>query len=353
MANPAILEYLNEHLGKYSPAELRAVLLEEGCDPAEVDEALKIITQANSILDNAKKSRRRLRLFVAGGAALGAVIGAWIALNKQDKTVSLNNPRAVTTPVEEIPQTHEKQVDFFTLSKKYDFPAQVNALDSKGLQLMAENKWQEALDTFNQSLAVMPKNPRALANRGTVRGALNQPEQAIEDYRAALALNPEIAPLIRTALGEAYVKLGQKSIDNRDAQAASQYLNSAMEVDPQNAMAFSEMGALSILMGDYNSCLKYLNHAAALNPNLEEAFANRGGCLSALGRFSEALSDLNRAIELNSERAESYGSRSGVRYSLGNYEGAMEDAEKALKLNPSLKNTLDPVIQDIRKALKK
>lgn len=71
-------------------------------------------------------------------------------------------------------------------------PRQYNAYYNIGvIQLEKMLKYEEALKNFNLAIESEPRDPRAVYARGLCYERLNKPNNAIEDYRQVLLLDPE------------------------------------------------------------------------------------------------------------------------------------------------------------------
>ncbi|MFH1724941.1 MAG: tetratricopeptide repeat protein [Elusimicrobiota bacterium] len=231
-------------------------------------------------------------------------------------------------------------------------PSEVNRLDGQGLDLLRELRYDEAVRRFDDSLGHVPDNPRALANRGTAFLGLGELEKALQDYAAAMDREPALKPLLGKALGKAFLKRGQQRIEAKEADGAGKDLETALKLDPKNALAHAELASVALLRQRFDDCLRHLDQAIGSDPDVPGVYGNRGVCLSALGRYKEAIKDLDHAIALNPGQAEIYATRAGARYWTQDYQAALDDALKAVELAPKLEKTVRPLIQEIKRNLK-
>lgn len=108
--------------------------------------------------------------------------------------------------------------------------ASAKAHYAKGVALVNDRKYQEALPELDQAIAQKPRYAVALVARGSARIALAQYEAAIADYSAAREADPSLAaPLF--GLAEAFRATGQaeKAADFYRQYAAS----AAADAQPQ------------------------------------------------------------------------------------------------------------------------
>ncbi len=70
----------------------------------------------------------------------------------------------------------------------------------KGIELLTEEKYSEALADFNRSLEIRPDDPDTLNNRGNTYDNLKRYEEALADYNRAIAKKPRYGlPLLARA----------------------------------------------------------------------------------------------------------------------------------------------------------
>ena len=58
---------------------------------------------------------------------------------------------------------------------------------------MLEERWQDALKSFDRAIRLDPQLVKAYVKRGNAYDELGQPERAIEDYNEAIRLDPQYA----------------------------------------------------------------------------------------------------------------------------------------------------------------
>jgi Tfp pilus assembly protein PilF len=231
---------------------------------------------------------------------------------------------------------------------KVDVPPAAVALDQRGLRLLSDGRYKEAVDVLTQSLALAPGNPRALANRAGAYLATGRVDEAVRDYERAAALSPEAKAALAPLLSRAYLTRGMRHLDKKDRRAALDDFKEAVSIDEQNAKAYSELAFLAQTRGDHDDCLDYAAKALAADPKLADAHANRGACLAGKGQDAEALQELNTAIAREG-RGEYFVSRATLHLRAKNCALAVADARRAAALNPRLKPLVEPILRECKK----
>ena len=149
---------------------------------------------------------------------------------------------------------------------------------------------------------------------------------AIDDYQAAIKSFP-------AHLGS-YMGLAQCFIIAEQPDKALQTFSAAVEVLPDNHLAYNNRGLFLQQQGKVEEALQDFNKAIQLDPKFATAYTNRGFTLQGQGKLAEAEADFNKAIELEPKNPFFTSLRGTCRLSQGNLDGAIEDFTQAIQLNP-------------------
>jgi len=148
--------------------------------------------------------------------------------------------------------------------------------------------WKDSITLWSHEIKVYPMTvPMAYNSRGQALHAKGEPEKAIEDYSAAIALNP-FDPFPYNNRAFAYEDTG------RDALAIEDY-SKAISLDPaffnarnNRGIAFGKAGRLAEAADDFTAALR-------IDPSSSSAYLNRGFAFMGMERFDEALADFTKA----------------------------------------------------------
>ena len=125
------------------------------------------------------------------------------------------------------------------------------------------------------------------------------------------------------------------SLFEGDYQAAIEWSNNALDLNPLLLSAYVLRGAAYSRKGDYDQAIADYNRAIELAPDNVAAHVNRGNAYSGKGDYDRAIADYDRAIELDPDDADAHGNR-GVAYAYkGDYDLAIADYERAIELDPN------------------
>ena len=155
-------------------------------------------------------------------------------------------------------------------------PDEAVDLYNKATILHKEGKYQEAIETFQNSIQLKPDNAWAYNNLGAVYSDLNLFDEAVTSFNEALKLKPEFAEIHRN-LGIAYIHSGKL------AEAVAS-LKKATKLKPDYAVAFSDLGTALSNLGKNNQAIAALQHAVRLSSKDANSFNNLGCAYSRAGR---------------------------------------------------------------------
>ena len=114
---------------------------------------------------------------------------------------------------------------------------------------------------------------------------------------------------------------------NRYERAIEDY-DAAVELNPKYAEAYNNRGVAYTMLKQHGSAIEACNRAMELNPEYAEAYNNRGNAYAGLNQHGRAIADYDRAVELNPEYAEAYGNR-GITYtSIAKYDKSTRDLKR-------------------------
>ena len=137
-------------------------------------------------------------------------------------------------------------------------------LSSRAGYLAREGKFAEALFDSERALALNPKNIYALINAGYAQESLRNFEEAENQYKQALELDPQC---IRALNNLAFVKIRDKhAAAIYDPKKAEKLIDQALHIDPDQAYLYATKGEICAVRGDYKTATHNLQVALSLAP---------------------------------------------------------------------------------------
>ncbi len=154
------------------------------------------------------------------------------------------------------------------------------------------------------------------------------PEQAIADYTEAIELDPDNAMAYNNR-GLVYYNLG-------DLEQAIRDYTKAIELDSKFALAYSNRGFAYYHSGDLEQAISDFNKAIELDPGDAEAYNNRGFAYYESRELEKAIADYTKTIELDSNDVYAYNSRGLAYKEFGDLEKAIADYSTVIELDPDV-----------------
>lgn len=228
---------------------------------------------------------------------------------------SANSPVSPVSPVK--PQT--------TLPDQ----AVLNTLFETGLGHYEAGAYEEALNSFNEMLALDPLNARALDARGTILTDQGKLEQAVTDYTKAIEADPLYPP--------AYYNRGRVYGLQKKYDQAVTDLRKSFELAPFffGYRANGNIGLIYHQQREYDKALEAFAAAISFDDSKADTYYLRGETYAAMGNYEAAISDYEAAISRFSKYHQAYQSLGYARYKTGQFDQALAALDKALELSPN------------------
>ncbi len=132
-------------------------------------------------------------------------------------------------------------------------------------------------------------NHIAYYNRGLVFANIGRYAEAARDLRKTIALNPDFA--------EAYNDLGKVYYAQGRPDLAMQHFRKALRLDPEiSAETYNNLGSLLGIQGEIAESIDHFKEAVRLDPQYKQARLNLANALLDLGRPEQARAELERVL---------------------------------------------------------
>ncbi|MEY3870602.1 MAG: hypothetical protein RLZZ338_4496 [Cyanobacteriota bacterium] len=160
-----------------------------------------------------------------------------------------------------------------------------------GTTLLAQEKWEDAVNAYGDAIAINPNNSWAYYYLGDALSKLSQWENAIIAYRQAIRLNPDFFGGYHQ-LGDALSKL-ENYAEARDAYRHAIALNSDL------AWSYHNLGIALSKLEQWEDAIIAYREAIKLEPEMKWFYENLGEALRKLERWDEAIIAYSRSLELD------------------------------------------------------
>ena len=195
-------------------------------------------------------------------------------------------------------------------------------------QLTAEEKkvFQSALDEFERSMQYSGDFASGRYNLGNLYVALDRPEQAIRNYRAAIKIDDLFYP--------AKVNLAMLHNARGDQDQAEILLREVVAMHPEEYQVAYSLGLLLAEKEQYDEAAQFLNSAAKGLPGHPRVHYNLGLVLQRLQRDPEAETALMKARELAPENLDCLNALADYYFKRGKFREAKKLAEEMIAAHP-------------------
>ncbi len=166
----------------------------------------------------------------------------------------------------------------------------------------------------------------AYNNRAIAYKRIGRLDQSVEDYGAAIELQPED--------GDLYYNRAAAFLRRGSAELAVRDYNRALQLDPDDVRARTNLGDLYRARGLFKRAIEVYDETLRRAPDLAEAYAARGEALIKLRQHERAIEDFSAAVARRPDLAEAFRGRGFSHSGMGAHELALADYETALRLRP-------------------
>lgn len=165
--------------------------------------------------------------------------------------------------------------------------------------------------------------------RGIVSRELGELDQAIEDYSAAIQMEPSSAFV--------WNNRGRVWLEKKDFEKALTDFDESLKLEPSNAQYLLYRGEAQYKQGEFDDALKTVDEALLLEPDNDWAYLLRANVWSAKGDGTQMLRDFDELIRRDPARTSTLNARAWLLATSPNADHrngkqAVDDATEACKL---------------------
>ena len=163
------------------------------------------------------------------------------------------------------------------------------SLNARGIRLIDADKYEEAIQAFNEALSLNPELTGVLFNRAEAYRLKGEFDKARQDLHEALKTNPDEADYLHA--------MGLVSYEDDDFETAIQWYDSAIAIKPDLQQAWNDKGVIEFRRGNYSLAKAFFERATSIDPNSYDSWYNLADTYEELGMRSErtkALATLQR-----------------------------------------------------------
>ncbi|MBI9076856.1 MAG: tetratricopeptide repeat protein [Desulfatibacillum sp.] len=133
-----------------------------------------------------------------------------------------------------------------------------------------------------------------------------------------------------------YEIMGATSLSKGDNEAATKYLEMALELNPNNEKALRALSSAMESQGKMEEAIKYCERAVEVRPDYVTTISALGILYLKSGNMEKGRECLNKTLELPSDHFTTSLNLGTMYFLLGDHENALVHFKKAISMNPSL-----------------
>lgn len=207
----------------------------------------------------------------------------------------------------------------------------VALLACAGATLRQQSVWRDSQTLFEHALRHTTGNYLAFNNIGTHLADAKRWREAIENYQASLAINPEYAEA-NSNLGHALAQVGRPAEALPYYERALKAKSDQWETHNNLGNALSDLGRLDEAMRHFALVLQH-------RPAHADAHINSGVVLAMQGKTADAIARIETGLRLRPAHAGAHANLGNIYAMQGDFARARTHYERALALQPD-----DPII---------
>ena len=200
------------------------------------------------------------------------------------------------------------------------------ALHQLGQQLVTAGRFEEARQSLELSLDLLPGQAECHFDLANVFYAAGRVDDAIAEYRRAVRCDPRLA--------SAWYNMGVALMQSGRMPDAEHAYRRALRFSPNTAETHNNLGILLQSTGRGREAIEHYRTAAAVRAGYDEPRFNMGTLLHDLGRLEEARQVFEDLLADSPEHTEASNNLANVLTEIGRHAEARARFEQVLTLHP-------------------
>tara|TARA_Y100000590_G_scaffold414676_1_gene511791 strand:+ start:3622 stop:5910 length:2289 start_codon:yes stop_codon:yes gene_type:complete len=213
-------------------------------------------------------------------------------------------PKNRTLEVDSSPQLEKLEEEFKTLKEYNAYEGQLvclskilkikgnnpSALFNKGTILLKLEKYEDAIDAFNEKMLSVTTDADTYYNKAIAHNELKQWDEAVYAAKKAREINPKLV--------DAWRLEGSALDDLEKYEDAIACFDKAIELEPNHAIAWRHKGiTLTNGLEKHEEALECFDKAREIDPDEKKVYLNIANTYQEIRDFEKAISYFDKAIE--------------------------------------------------------
>ena len=160
-------------------------------------------------------------------------------------------------------------------------------------------EFEQAISEYRKAIALNPNSPIVYNRLGVAYSELKQYDAALDAYQKALALSPMTA--------EPHYNIGLVYLKQGNLPRALEAFKRTVAIDAEWEDAYTGLGEVYLKQGDFGQATRAYKQATRLNPNGNpSAILGLGKTYVKQGRLEDAIIAIEKAIEIQVDNTEAH-----------------------------------------------
>jgi len=244
------------------------------------------------------------------------------------------NPRNIDI-LFELTTCYEQLLDFDKAIENQKYILEINPFLSEawfnlGQLYFSQHNYTQALDAFDYSLAINPKDMQACLQKAHVLLNLERFDEAVEHYMEFIEnADTPLKGLIYGYIGECYEYLEKN-------EKAIYWYQKSLELEPESCDSLVGLGICMLEQERFEEGLIYLQKAIEIDPEFAETYVYLAEAYIGMDDIDSALSAYKKSLEFEPNQAETLVAVGTLLLEKDEFRTALDYYESAYKLNPDL-----------------
>jgi len=218
-----------------------------------------------------------------------------------------------------------KAIDEFNQTLKLD-PKNEHAHRGLGMCFQHNKQFNRAIDEFRRVLEINPSNKYAHIGLANCYKSLRQFDQAIAEFNEAVKINPESEHIHQT-LGFCYK-------DSKQFDKAIDEFRQVLKINPKNEHGYLGFGFCYFEQREIEKAIEKFDQALKVNPKNEHAHHGLGLCYQYNKQFDRAINEFEQAFKINPKNVNIHESLTFYYKDSKQYDKAIDEFKQLLKISP-------------------
>ncbi|MBI4776650.1 MAG: tetratricopeptide repeat protein [Deltaproteobacteria bacterium] len=205
------------------------------------------------------------------------------------------------------------------------FARDLNDLLFEGVDFDYRGEVEKATASFEQALAVDPKNEYALTKLGILYFKQKMIEKSMDAFTKAVDVDPRNV--------EAQIWVGILHMKNDELEKAHQAFEGVIRIDPNNAAAYYYLGTLYNFRRNRVKAIELLKKSSDADSMEPDTHFRLAQAFDLAGMVHNALLEYERALDLNPRHTKALNAMGWIHYNQGEVAKAIELWKRSLSEN--------------------